>query len=116
MFLSAIEKIMEKEWLETPAIWPNMNIELGEFQIMPDHFHVIIYVSGVSTNVPNNIPAQTHNQFGLQPDNPGSVMCGFKSSATTDARKIKPTFGWQARFHDHIIRNADEYKRISTYI
>ncbi|MFK8164863.1 MAG: hypothetical protein AB8H12_20625 [Lewinella sp.] len=25
-------------------------------------------------------------------------------------------FGWQTRFHDHIIRNNDEFLRITNYI
>jgi hypothetical protein len=25
-------------------------------------------------------------------------------------------FAWQSRFHDHIIRNAEEHQRIATYI
>jgi putative transposase len=44
-------------------------------------------------------------------------MRGFKSAVTTQA-KISGThdFGWQARFHDHIIRDADSFERIQNYI
>jgi putative transposase len=44
-------------------------------------------------------------------------MRGFKSAVTTYS-KINDTidFGWQARFHDHIIRNSAEFDRIQNYI
>jgi putative transposase len=41
---------------------------------------------------------------------------GFKSAITKYANKNKIPFGWQARFHDHIIRDAGEYERIALYI
>ena len=40
----------------------------------------------------------------------------FKSSVTTFAHKNNIKFGWQSRFHGHIIRNDIEYNRIRTYI
>jgi REP element-mobilizing transposase RayT len=41
---------------------------------------------------------------------------GFKSAITKYANNHKIPFGWQARFHDHIIRDAGEYERIALYI
>jgi len=41
---------------------------------------------------------------------------GFKSAITKYANKNKIPFGWQARFHDHIIRDVGEYERIALYI
>jgi hypothetical protein len=32
------------------------------------------------------------------------------------SRMIDPDFGWQSKFHDHIIRNHEEYLRIENYI
>jgi len=32
------------------------------------------------------------------------------------ARKNKINFAWQARFHDHIIRDDDSFYRIQQYI
>jgi len=40
----------------------------------------------------------------------------FKSALTNYARLNKIQFGWQARFHDHIIRDQAEMERIATYI
>lgn len=56
------------------------------------------------------------NQFGSQSKNLASIIRGFKIGVTTNARKTQPNFAWQPRFHDHIIRNDGEYRRISNYI
>lgn len=45
-----------------------------------------------------------------------SIVGGYKSSVTKYAHRLGYAFGWQARFHDHIIRNDGEYQRISNYI
>ena len=46
-----------------------------------------------------------------------SVIIGsFKSAVTKFARQKGMYFAWQTRFHDHIIRNQEEYYRIATYI
>jgi hypothetical protein len=41
---------------------------------------------------------------------------GFKIGVTIFARRCQIAFAWQARYHDHIIRNAGEYDRIRDYI
>lgn len=120
-----------------------MNLLLDEFVVMPNHFHGIIIIgeneyntqrgthgrdarSCVSTtNEPTNpinptAPTANNNdpknKFGPQSKNLASIIRGFKSAVTTFAHKNKIEFGWQSRFHDHIIRNNAEYNRIKTYI
>lgn len=44
IYLSKIGKIAQEEWLNIPAIRPDMNISLGEFVIMPNHMHGIIKI------------------------------------------------------------------------
>jgi REP element-mobilizing transposase RayT len=44
------------------------------------------------------------------------LITQFKSSVTKYAKKNAIEFAWQSRFHDHIIRNQDELKKISDYI
>ncbi|MBO7462444.1 MAG: transposase [Bacteroidales bacterium] len=41
---------------------------------------------------------------------------GIKSSVTKYANEQKIYFGWQTRFHDHIVRNQDEMNKIAEYI
>ncbi len=44
MILSEIGKIAEREWIATPQIRPDMQIEMDAFIIMPNHIHGIIVI------------------------------------------------------------------------
>lgn len=114
MQLSNIGKIVESEWLKTPSLRPDMDLILDEFTVMPNHFHAIIIIGENKYNDSN--VASRGNKFSPQSKNLASIIRGFKSSVTTDARTIKSSFSWQPRFHDHIIRSSEEYERISKYI
>lgn len=46
-----------------------------------------------------------------------SVAIGsMKSAITKYANANEIEFGWQERFHDHIVRNEVEFERIKNYI
>ena len=115
MNLSVLGSVVEQEWIKTIEIRPDMNLSLGEYVIMPNHFHSIIFIGENEFNTHTNTN-NTGNAFGPQSKNLASIMRGFKSAVTTFARKNDLPFDWQPRFHDHIIRNEIEYNRISNYI
>ncbi len=57
------------------------------------------------------------NRFQNQEKNTLSAIIGsFKSVVTKNARKINPDFGWQSRFHDHVVRNKKSLHNIRKYI
>ncbi len=128
MRLSAIGEIVQSEWLKTPGIRPDMNIELDAFVVMPNHFHGIIIIGENEFNKQGKMPhrdAMHHvstgantcaNQFGPQRKNLAPVIRGFKSAVTKKARILDTCFGWQSRYHDHIIRDETSYYRIAEYI
>lgn len=132
MALSDIGEIVDKEWLKTFDLRPDMNLWMGEYVVMPNHFHAIIGIGENQFNTKRDTERDTerrdarhrvsttgqkkHNQFGPQSKNLASIMRGFKSAVTINARRIDPRFAWQARYHDHIIRSAASYGRISNYI
>ena len=104
------------------------NVELREYVIMPNHVHGILILH---ENYPFAIVGTGH-ALSLQSDaqlqagntrfqNPGrnslsSIVGGFKSAVSKNAHRAGFYFEWQTRFHDHIIRDDDEYQRISEYI
>jgi REP element-mobilizing transposase RayT len=45
-----------------------------------------------------------------------SIIGSYKSAVTKHANRLGLPNGWQSRFHDHIIRNEEEFQRISHYI
>jgi len=153
MQLNNIGKIVNTEWLKTFELRTDMNLQMGEFVVMPNHFHAIIIIGDneynmdakrggrderdergerrdamhcVSTtttndtdsvNTTNHVNNKQKNKFGSQSKNLASIVRGFKSSVTTYARKNgNIDFGWQSRFHDHIIRNQKSFNNISNYI
>ena len=45
-----------------------------------------------------------------------SVLRSYKSAVTRYANQNKLEFGWQPRFHDHIVKEDDEYNPVFEYI
>lgn len=124
MIYSNIGTIVTQEWIKTPEIRPDMNLELGEFVVMPNHFHGILFIGNNEFNSNDGRDAMHRvstdgiykNKFGPQTKNLSSIIRGFKSAVTVQAKQINPDFGWQSRFYDHIIRNPKSYDVISQYI
>ncbi|MEI7979947.1 MAG: hypothetical protein WCI53_13950, partial [Bacteroidota bacterium] len=121
-----IGKIAYIEWYKSMEMRPDMNLEFGEFVVMPNHIHGIIMIGANKFNTPLERRDAMHgvstnanefkNNFTPQSKNLSSIIRGFKSAVTTYARKNSIEFDWQTRFHDHIIRSNDAYQRISNYI
>jgi len=130
--LSEIGKIAQTEWLKTPEIRPDMNLELGAFVVMPNHFHAIIIIGENQYNteptdagrdamhrvstMATTIETTCKNSFAPQSKNLASIIRGFKSAVTKAARQIHSDFSWQPRFHDRIIRDEKSFQTISEYI
>jgi|UPI00082B099F REP element-mobilizing transposase RayT len=113
MNLSNIGKIAQHCWEEIPNHFPFVN--LGAFVIMPDHVHGILNINK-KKKVDKSEKQYSTNTFGPQSKNLASVIRGYKIGVTKSARKTVSNFTWQSRYHDHIIRNPFEYKRIENYI
>ena len=112
-----IGQIATIEWFKIVEIRPDMNIELGEFVVMPNHIHGIIMIGRNEFNKPaygNTIEAK--NQFLAQSKNLASIIRGYKSAVSSYAIKNNIVFGWQTRFHEHIIRSEHNYHTIGNYI
>jgi len=65
---------------------------------------------------PSNITVDTKNKFAPQSKNLSSILRGFKSAVTKQARLIHAEFTWQSRYYDHIIRNEESFQHITEYI
>ena len=77
---------------------------------------IIVEMQCIASPQQKNNSNKPKNKFGPQSKNLASIVRGFKSAVTKNARRIDPDFGWQSGYHDHLIRNNDEYKRIENYI
>ncbi len=45
-----------------------------------------------------------------------TILRSYKSAVTNHTTRLGFQFAWQSRFHDHIIRDDNEFRRIREYI
>lgn len=137
MKLSNIGVLADTFWFEIKQ--HSKNIELHQFVVMPNHIHGILEIvdnggddcrgdaciASTTTTTTTTIksqpkPSQSINKkmAAISPKS-GSisrVIGSYKSAVSKHAHRLGYEFEWQSRFHDHIIRNKNEYFRISNYI
>jgi REP element-mobilizing transposase RayT len=111
------------------------NIELHSFVVMPNHIHGILEILDENETMNHGgndgirrdgacrddaciVPTKNEQMAAISPKS-GSVsriIGAYKSAVSKHAHRLGYEFNWQPRFHDHIIRNENEYLRIATYI
>ncbi len=121
MVLSRLGEIVREEWEKSFEIRAELVCDI--YIIMPNHIHAIVRIVD-----DENVAVETHGRASLRrrygvayraPKSISSFVAGFKSAATKRINAYRDTPGaavWQSRFHDHIIRNRQEYHRIAAYI
>jgi REP element-mobilizing transposase RayT len=105
--------IVASEWLKSASI--RSEIALGEFVIMPNHFHGIILIRGRG----DRPVAPTEKQPGPRSKSVGALIAGFKSVVTRRINIIRQTPRvpvWQRNYYDHIIKDVNELRKIQAYI
>lgn len=122
MLLNAYGEIAYLTWEKLPSRWPH--IQMGAFQIMPNHMHGIIVIhdspSGMDTK---RGPVSTKVQWAIKPT-VGQIVGAYKSCVLTECLKVAKTqvpeiyLGkiWQRGFWDHVIRDVNSMDCISQYI
>jgi putative transposase len=132
MKLSHVGVIADILWTEIP--YHTSFVELGDFVVMPNHIHgILILDKPVGTLHATSLQGATSLQqqqerTSQSPKNEqmskispksnsiSTIIRSYKSAVTKHAHRLGFEFAWQPRFHDHIIRNDEEYQRISDYI
>jgi len=89
MVLNEYGQVAYREWEKLPARWPQ--VELGAFQIMPNHVHGIIIIRDVAFHVGAPLAGAQHpgaSLAGAQPDAPlaGAQGAEHVAGADDDAR------------------------------
>ena len=112
------------------------DITVPEYVVMPNHIHLIVRIAPVGS--PDNVglshcgspttwgnattcntPTTKNEEMQRRANRCGRlshVIGQFKGVVTKYAKEHHIEFGWQPRFHDHIIRNNDDMIEIATYI
>ncbi len=118
--LNHFGQIAHDYWLKTPEIRPN--IKLGEFIIMPNHMHGIIFISTLNkydskSDNCNSKLGECNSPLRGSSQTVGAIVRGYKSSVTKQLgimglhEKI-----WQRNYYEHIIRHDQSHQIISNYI
>ena len=142
MILNEYGHIVENTWFD--LINHISNIKLYEFVIMPNHIHGIIEIVGAGSKPalvkPDIIKSLSYNDCngaGLEPaptktnmndrNSTGNkiekpipeILRQFKTFSARRINQLRNTPGvpvWQRNYYEHIIRNEEEYHKISEYI
>jgi putative transposase len=99
-------------------------ITLGAFVVMPNHIHGILHLTGLhdhpqkdTPNTTSSAVASNHmSRISPKSGSVSTIIRAYKGAVTREANRMGLEFGWQTRFHDHIIRDVDAYNRITQYI
>jgi putative transposase len=110
MKLSMEGRIVFDTWFALPNHIPG--IKLGEFIIMPNHVHFIIWILGSH---------YAGAGAGLEPAPTAlpEIVRQFKTFSARRINEMHHTPGqpvWQRNYYEHIIRDDEDYVRIAEYI
>jgi len=135
---SRLGEIGQRFWAEIPN--HTRNAALDEYVVMPNHVHGIIIISQSGVGTPptsvetlRSTPVETLHATSLprpprDPNDPMSVISPQAGSLAAMVRSYKsavsywashngrPDFGWQARYHDHIIRDEENLSQVRQYL
>ncbi|MCS5422727.1 MULTISPECIES: transposase [Psychrilyobacter] len=113
MILNRLGKIVENEWndLETK------NINVSKYCLMPNHFHGIIEIK-FDVGVIHELPLRENDMKSRRKMLIPKLIGKFKMLSTKKINILNNNTGkvWQRNYYEHIIRDEEEYARISDYI
>ena len=119
--LTELGLIAEEEWLAAERL--RAYVALDYFVIMPNHVHGIVVLTGSDEGrgVARYAPTDRAQSEFRSPHSGtlGAIVRSSKSAVTKRINEARRTPGhvvWQARYHDHIVRDDKDLRRIRTYI
>lgn len=107
MHFSKVGKYCDEQLENIQKHYPD--IKITHFIVMPNHVHAIIRIGEKHEQL--NVSNKTLRRPTLS-----IVIGGIKRAVTLFARKYGINFGWQERYHDHIIRGTTDRNNIAHYI
>jgi len=116
MTLNRSGKIANNCWKEIPIHFDN--VELGEYIIMPNHVHGILFYFGDSTKQKIEPYSNEDTMLDKMHKKLSIIVGSYKSAVTKQINRTNQglKFKWQTSFYDHIIRNNKGLQNITEYI
>jgi len=98
MTLNDNGSIADNELMKIPSHFTG--VKLCNHIVMPNHVHLIIVIA--ATDAASGAPTVTI----------GNIIRGYKAGVS----RLVGFSPWQRNYHDHVIRNQEDYNRIAEYI
>lgn len=120
MELSAIGNNAQHCWNEIPNHFPH--VQLDAFQVMPNRIHGIINIvetllaDGTMRNETMHASSLRMPSISQKSGSLARILGSYKSAVLKLAHLTNPSFKWQERYHDHIIRDEAEFYKIVEFI
>lgn len=126
MHYSAIGEFLDGELNNSSLHHRHISVPLHV--VMPNHFHAIVHVetparsgpipTSVDERCPEGYLLATYRAPVTGRNQPllSSYIGSLKSAVTRFAHSINMEFGWQPRYHDHMLRGSCDANNISDYI
>ena len=118
LFPNKYGEIVIKSWLWIEKHYAQ--IQLDRWILMPNHLHGIIIIKNKEEWSMSSGGTRTATTGGLYKSKSlGRIIGAFKTVSTKQINLMRKTPGakiWQRNYHDHIIRNKNEYFAIRQYI
>jgi len=131
MYLNQIGKIVAREWLHTPKIRPN--VQLDQWIIMPNHLHGIVIINEnlnllgdrnmseqkIFDEENRDILGARNEPLRQESNSISSFVAGFKSAVTKRINLLRENRDipiWQRNYYESIIRDEQSLIAIQEYI
>ena len=117
MQLNDYGKIVYEEWFRSTNIRHEIELDMNEFVVMPNHIHGIVYI--IDDQGRGDRPVAPTKPIGPPPKSIGAFVAGYKSAVTIRINNLRNTPGvavWQRNYYDHIISSERDYYNIAEYI
>lgn len=123
MHLNSLGKFVESQLSEANQFCPDLQIPL--FVVMPNHIHAVIQIVGKELLNQSDSDLLQRSPNPSERANPNltrhiptlsKYIASFKGAVTKHAKALGIDFGWQTRYHDHLIRGSFDGNRIAEYI
>ena len=96
-----------------------LNVETGHALSLQRRNNGPFEKQPILSNEKTEVPSIQNTHYRLRnigKNSVSSIIGSYKSAVTKHANRMGIANGWQTRFHDHIIRNNEEYQSINNYI
>ncbi len=113
-------RMIEQWWFELNRKFST--VETDEFVVMPNHFHGIVVIAGVTVGADLRVGPNSEGAHAGAPL--PTIIQWFKTMTTNEYMRGVKTQGWppfhgrlwQRNYYEHIVRSENELNRIREYI